>query len=34
MLRSTVKLLIDAGMTPKQIAANLGVPRDKIDHLI
>ena len=30
MLRSTIKLLIDAGMTPELIAANLGVPIETV----
>ncbi len=30
MLRSTIKLLVNAGMTPEQIAANLGVPIETV----
>ena len=34
LLRSTIKLLLDAGMTADQIAAKLGVTLEKVNHLI
>ena len=34
MLRSTIKLLLDAGMSPLQIASSLGVPIETVSRLI
>jgi len=34
MLRSTIKLLLDSGMTPDRIAARLGIPSDVVKSFI
>jgi hypothetical protein len=34
LLRSTIKLLLDAGMTPDQIASKLGVSHEAVDCML